>query len=128
MRRTYQAATEMINQASDAPMKAAAMLLSAINEKTTAKANIPRAECGAGGVDRGRHLPPALAGEARLALAADFVLLDQRGAGAEDRRKSKEKAADEGSIAAADETGEDGRGAAERKAYYVFVPAALPES
>ena len=60
-------------------------------------------------------MPTSLAGEARSSLAADFVLLDQRGAGAKDRRKGEKETADGGSVAAADETGEDGRGAPERE-------------
>jgi hypothetical protein len=43
LRRTYQAATEIIGQASDAPMNAAGMLVSTVNEKTIAKASMPRA-------------------------------------------------------------------------------------
>jgi hypothetical protein len=72
-------------------------------------------------------LPAALAGETRLALAANFMLLDQGGTSAEDGRKGEKEASDECSIAAADEAGEDGRGATERKTGQVFVPAAFLE-
>ena len=84
-----------------------------------------RAERGAGGVERGRLLPAAFAGETRFSLAADFMLLDQCRTGAEDGRKCEKKTADGRSIAAADKAGEDRRGAAKREADQVFVPAAF---
>ena len=84
-----------------------------------------RAQRGAGGIERGRLLPAALAGKARFPLSADFMLLDQRGAGAEDGGKGEKETPDRCSIAAADEAGEDGRGAAKREADQIFVPAAF---
>jgi hypothetical protein len=47
LRRRYQAATETISQASDAPTKAPGMLLSTSSEKATAKASSPSAHRGA---------------------------------------------------------------------------------
>src|SRR4051812_19709498 len=75
-----------------------------------------RAKRSAGGLNRGCHLPAALASEARFAFATDFVVLDQRGGGAKDGRKGEKEATYECSVAAADEAGEDGGAAAERKA------------
>jgi hypothetical protein len=108
-RRAYQAATDTISQASDAPMKAAGTLLSTISEKI-AKASMPSApERRAGGVERGRLSAASYAVEASFPLAADFMLLDQLGTRAEDGGKSEKETADGCSIAAADEPGEYGR-------------------
>jgi hypothetical protein len=71
-------------------------------------------------------LPAALAGETRFALAADFLFLNQGRARAEYGRKGEKEATDECSIAAADEAGEDGRGAAEREADPDIRTAVLP--
>ena len=103
LRRTYQAPTETTSQASDAPMKAPATLLSTSQRKDNSKSqHAERAERGAGGVERGSLCAAAFAVEAGFLLAADFMLLDQRGAGAEDGGKSEKKTADGRSIAAAD--------------------------
>src|SRR5258707_5172785 len=82
---------------------------------------------GTGGVERCRLFPAAHAGETRFPLAAHFMLLNQRRAGAEDGRKGEKETSDGYSITAADEAGENRRGAAERKAHQVFVPAAFPQ-
>jgi hypothetical protein len=55
------------------------------------------------------------------------MLLDQRRAGAEDGGKSEKEATDRRSITAADEAGEDRRGAAEGEADQVFLPATFLE-
>ena len=127
-RRRYQAATETISQASDAPMNAVAMLLSTIHQKTIAKASMPSAPSAAPAASSAAaSLSASRAVEARLPFATDFMLLDQGGAGAKDGWKGQKQTADGCAITAADEPGEDCRGAAEREADQVFVPTAFPQ-
>jgi hypothetical protein len=91
------------------------MLLSTINEKTIAKPSMPRAPARRRRLERCRSLPASFAGKARFPFAADFMLLDQRCAGAEDGRKGEKETTDGRSITTADEAGEDRRGTAERE-------------
>ena len=94
-RRTYQAVTETTSQASDAPMKAAAMLRSTINENAIAKPSMPSAPSAAPTASSAAACCPRRpAVEARFPLAPDFVLLDQGRAGAEDGRKRQKETAD----------------------------------
>jgi hypothetical protein len=96
-------------------MKAPRTLFSTISQKATANANMPSAKRCAGGIDRGRLLAAALPGETGLVLLAHFMLLDERGAGAEDGGKGEKETADGSSITAADEAGKDRRGTAQVK-------------
>jgi len=124
LRRTYQAATEISSHANDALMKAAAMLVSTVREKTIAKVSMPIAPSAAPAESTAAAICPRRSpGKASFALAADLVLLDQGGARAEYGWKREEKTSDKCAVAAADKAGEYGRGATEREADHVFVPA-----
>jgi hypothetical protein len=53
------------------------------------------------------------------------MFLDQRRTRAENGRKGQKNAANEWSVAAADEAGEDSHGTAEREPDQIFVPASF---
>ena len=86
-----------------------------------------RTQRGTRRLERGGSLSAAPAVEAHFSFAADFMLLDEGRAGAEDSWKSEKETADRGAAAAADHAREDRGGTTQREADDVFVPAPLAQ-
>jgi hypothetical protein len=114
-RRTSRTPTETASQATEAPANAVTTFLSTRIENTNAKASMPNAPSAAPAASRAAASVLAVRQKTRLPFAANFVLLDQGSAGAEDRRQREEETADGGAITAANESGKDRRDAAERE-------------
>ena len=124
LRRTNQAPTDTTSQAREAPIKAAATLISTSIENRAAKASMPTEPSPAPTASSAaascpRRLPASPAARLRrISCFSISVALAQKMAG----RARKSPPTD-----APDEAGEDGRDPAKPEADQVFVPAALPQ-
>jgi len=85
------------------------------------------AQCGPCRIKRCSLSAATAAVEPGLALAADLMFFNQRGAGAEDRGQCQKQPADGGTEVFADNAGQSRDEPAQYKSHDIFMPAAVLE-